>query len=203
MDRRRQRSGQQHFCIGRHSSAVGAIPWYYRYSGRHGRGSPGAHLGHGQRGRRDLHAGLSTHLSIHLSVYFISIIPVVGSSRYRRARRAAGQLAAAGDGARPTEQLPIAETLLARGGTLVAVWVRPITSEPLPAAVVARLRGRLHRAHGDASADRWTGPPGGEQQISARMPGRCGSKQNEGCSGYLQPSFGKFDDMAVVMTTKR
>lgn len=175
MGRPGQRSGQWYFCIGRHSSSVMAIPWYNRYSGRHGRAPPGAHLGHRQHRRRSLCPGLSTHLSEHLGVYLISIstciIPVLGLSRYRRARRAAGQLAAAGDGARPTKQLPIAETLLARGGTLVAMWVRPITSEPLPAAVVARLRGRLHRAHGDASADRWMGPPG-EQQNSACMPGR-------------------------------
>lgn len=184
--------GQWSFCISRHSSPVGAIPWYYRCSGKHGRAPPGAHLGHRQHRRRGLCPGLGIHLSIHpsihpsvhLSVYFISvstcIIPVpvlrLGSSRYRRARRAAGQLAAAGDGARPAEQLPITETLLARGSTLVAVWVRPITSEPLPTAVVARLRGRLHGAHGDASADRWMGPPASNRTQHACQGGAVRSK---------------------------
>lgn len=59
----------------------------------------------------------------------------------------AGQLATRGNGPSPSKKLTIAEALLARKHTLVAVRIGAITAQPLAATVVATLVGDVGR-HG-------------------------------------------------------
>lgn len=68
----------------------------------------------------------------------------VASTVYRRARRPPSKLASARNSSSPSKELTIAKTFLAGLGTLVTVWVRTITSQPLAPAVVARLGRSLH-----------------------------------------------------------
>lgn len=59
------------------------------------------------------------------------------------ARGSTGQLAATGDGADPSEELAVAETLLAGVEAFVAVRIRAVAAQPATAAVVAGLARRL------------------------------------------------------------
>jgi hypothetical protein len=67
----------------------------------------------------------------------------LGKVGYGGAGGLPGKLSTASHRPCPSEELPVAKTLLAGGKTLVTLWIGPITAETLPAAVVAGLGRRL------------------------------------------------------------